>query len=63
MAKSILESSDEDVHSSKESNKGSETEPTTISEVTEKSASRVPQFTCDQCIFHGSFYKEVKHHT
>ena len=33
----ILESSDKDVHPSKDSNKGSETEPTNISEVTEKS--------------------------
>ena len=41
---SILESSDKDVHPSKESNKGSETEPTNISEVTEKSAHQVPQF-------------------
>ena len=48
---SILESSDKDIHPSKESNKGNETEPTNISEVTEKSASQVPQFNCDQCIF------------
>ena len=46
---SILESSGEDVNPSKESNEGSETEPTNISEVTEKSASQVPQFNCDQC--------------
>ena len=58
----ILESSDKDVHPSKESNKCSETEPTNISEVTEKSASQVPQFNCDQCIFQGASYKEVKHH-
>ena len=60
---SILESSDKDVHPSKESNKGSETEPTNISEVTEKSAHQVPQFNCDQCIFQGASCKEVKHHT
>ena len=60
---SILESSGEDVNPSKESNEGSETEPTNISEVTEKSASQVPQFNCDQCIFQGASYKEVKHHT
>ena len=60
---SILESSDKDVHPSKESNKGSETEPTNISEVTEKSAYQVPQFNCDQCIFQGASCKEVKHHT
>ena len=47
---SILESSDKDVHPSTESNKGSETEPTNIFEVTEKSANQVPQFNCDQCI-------------
>ena len=41
---SILESSDKFIHPSKESNKGSETEPTNISEVTEKSAHQVPQF-------------------
>ena len=61
--KSILESSDKDVHPSKESNKGSLIEPTNISEVTEKSASQVPQFNCDQCIFQGASCKEVKHHT
>ena len=60
---SILESSDKDVHPSKESNKGCETEPTNISEVTEKSAQHVPQFNCDQCIFQGSSCKDVKHHT
>ena len=60
---SILESSDKDVHPSKESNKGSETEPTNISEVTEKSAYQVPQFNCDQSIFQGASYKEVKHYT
>ena len=38
---SILESSDEVVHPSKESNKCSETEPTNISKVTEKYASQV----------------------
>ena len=59
---SILESSDKDVHPSKESNKSSETEPTNISEVTEKSAYQVPQFNCDQCIFQGTSYKEVKCH-
>ena len=47
---SILESSDKDVHPSKDSNKGSETEPTNISEVTENSGQQVPQFNCDQCI-------------
>ena len=60
---SILESSDKDLHPSKESNKCSETEPTNISEVTEKSLSQVPQFICDQCIFQGASYKDVKHHT
>ena len=38
---SILESSDKDVHPSKESKKGIDTEPTNISEVTEKSAHHV----------------------
>ena len=60
---SIMESSDKDVHPSKESNKGSETEPTNISEVTEKSAHQVPQFNCDQCISQRASCKEVKHHT
>ena len=46
----ILESSDKDVHPSKESNKGSETEPSNISEVNENSASQVSQFNRDQCI-------------
>ena len=45
---SILESSDKDVPPSKESNKGSETEPTNISEVTEKSAYQVSRLNCDQ---------------
>ena len=45
-----MESSDKDVHPSKDSNKGSETEQTNISEVTEKSGHQVPQFNCDQCI-------------
>ena len=41
--KSILESYDKDVHPSKESDKGRETEPTNISsEVTEKSSSQTP---------------------
>ena len=57
----ILESSEKDVHPSKESIKGSETEPTNLSEVTEKSAHQV-QFNCDQCIFQGTSCKEVKHH-
>ena len=60
---SILESSDKDVHPSKESNKSGDPEPTNISEVTEKSAHQVPQFNCDQCIFHGASCKDVKHHT
>jgi hypothetical protein len=60
---SILESSDNGIHPSKEINKGSDTEPTNISEVTEKSANQVPQFNCDQCIFQGASCKEVKHHT
>ena len=55
---SILESSDKGVHPSKESNKGSETEPTNISEVTEKSAYQVPQFNCDQCISNGLLTKK-----
>ena len=46
----ILESSEEDVHPSKESNKCRETEPKNLSELTEKSASQVPQFNCDQYI-------------
>ena len=58
-----LESSDKDVHPSKESKKGSDTEPTNISEVTEKSAHQVPQFNCDQCIFQGASCKEVKQNT
>jgi hypothetical protein len=44
---SILESSDKDIQArypSKESNKGSDTEPTIIPEATEKSAHQVPQF-------------------
>ena len=61
--KSTLESSDKDVHLSKVSNKGSETEQTNIPEVTEKSAYQVPQFNCDQCIFQGASCKEVNHHT
>ena len=60
---SILESSEKDVHPSKESNNGSETDPTNISEVTEKSLHQVPQFNCDQCIFQGASCKEVKDHT
>ena len=60
---SIPESSDKDVHPSKDSNQGSETEPTNISEMTEKSGHQVPQFNCDQCIFQGASCKEVKHHT
>ena len=60
---SILESSDKYIHPSKEVNKGSDTEPANISEVTEKSANQVPQFNCDQCIFQGASCKEVKRHT
>ena len=60
---SILESSGKHVHPSREANKGSDTEPTNISEVTEKFAHQVPQFNCDQCIFLGASCKEVKHHT
>ena len=60
---SILESSDKDIHPSKDSNKGSETEPTNIYEVTEKFGHQVPQFNCDQCIFQGASCKKVKHHT
>ena len=30
--------------------------------MTENSASKVPQFNCDQCIFQGASYREVKHH-
>ena len=60
---SILESSDKNVHPSKVLNKGNETEPTNISEVTEKFASQVPQFKCDQIILQGDSYKEVKHCT
>ena len=52
---SILESSDQDVHPSQESNNGCETEPTNIS--------KVPQFNWDQCIFQGASCKEVNHHT
>ena len=59
---SFLESSDKDVHPRKESNKCSETEPTNISEVTEKSAPQ-HQFNCDQCIFQWASYKDVMHHT
>ena len=65
MAKSgnfILYTSDKDVHLSKESNIVSDTEPTNKSEMTENSASQVPQFNCDQCIFQGASYREVKHH-
>ena len=40
---SILESSDKDIHPSKDSKKGSETEPTNISEVTEKFGHQVAQ--------------------
>ena len=47
----MQESSDKDVHPSIESNEGSETEPTNIFEVTEKSGHQVPQFNCDQGIF------------
>ena len=62
--KSILESSDKDVNSSKEYCKGIETEPRNIlSEGTEKSASKVPPFKCDQCSLQGNSYKRVKHHT
>ena len=60
---SIMESSDQDVHPSKYSNKGSKTEPTNISEVKEKSGHQVPQFNCDQCIFQGASCKEIKHRT
>ena len=60
---SILESSDKDFHQRKDSNKGSETEPTYISEVTEKSGHQVPQFICGQCIFQWASCKELKHHT
>ena len=55
---SILESSDKDIHPSKDSNKFSETEPTNISEVTEKFGHKVPQFNCDQCIFKELFAKK-----
>ena len=48
---SILVSSDKDVHPRKDSNKGSDTEPTNISEVTEKFVHNVLQFNCYQCIF------------
>ena len=62
--KSILESHDEDVDPSKESDNGSETEPTNISsEVTEKSSCQTPQFKFDQCSIKGASYKGVKHHT
>ena len=62
--KSVLESSDKDVHPSKESNKGSETEHTNISyEVTERSSYQTPQFKCDMCSIQGASYKGVKHHT
>ena len=60
---SVLESSDKNVHPSKESNKGSETEPKNISEVTENSAHQVPEFNCDQCIFQGASSKKVNYHT
>ena len=57
---SILESFDKYIHPSKDSNKGSETEPTNISEVTEKIGHQVPQFNCDQCIFQRSFLQKSK---
>ena len=58
--RSILKSYDLDVDLSKESDKGSETEPTNISsEVTEKSSSQTPQFKFDQCSIKGASYKGI----
>ena len=53
---SILESSDKDFHSSKDSNKGSETEPTNISEVTEKSG-QVSQFSLFFKVNHSPIFR------